>query len=100
MQEFPEIQNVYEDYSHHGFQVLAVNPFDSQEVIAGVRDELDLTFQLLMDPGQVVADSLFHVTLYPTNILVGGSGEVLNVLGNTSYQELSSLLNGIYGSGP
>ena len=100
MQEFPEIQSVYEDYSHHGFQVLAINPFDPQEIIATTRDELGLTFQLLMDPGQAVADSLFHVTIYPTNILVDGSGEVLHVLGSTSYQELSSLLNELYGSDP
>jgi peroxiredoxin len=100
MQEFPEIQDVYEDYQHHRFQVLAINPFDSQEVIADTRDELGLTVQLLMDPGQAVADPLFHVTLYPTNIIVDGSGEVLNVLGITSYQELSNILNGLYGSEP
>jgi peroxiredoxin len=100
MQEFPDLQSIYEDYSHRGFQILAINPYDSQEVIADTREELGLTFQLLMDPGQVVADSLYHVTIYPTNILVDGSGEVLHVLGGTSYQELSSLLNELYGSGP
>ena len=100
MQEFPDLQSIYEDYSHHGFQILAVNPFDPQEVIVQTRQELELTFQLLMDPGQVVADSLFHVTIYPTNILVDGSGEILNVLGETNYDVLASLLNDLYGSGP
>ncbi len=100
MQEFPDLQSIYEDYSHHGFQILAVNPYDSQETIIDTRVELGLTFQLLMDPGQVVADSLFHVTIYPTNILVDGSGEILNVLGETNYDVLASLLNDLYGSGP
>ena len=100
MQEFPDLQSIYEDYSHHGFQILAVNPYDSQETIIDTREELGLTFQLLMDPGQVVADSLFHVTIYPTNILVDGSGEILNVLGETNYDVLASLLNDLYGSGP
>ena len=100
MQEFPDLQSIYEDYSHHGFQILAVNPYDSQETIIDTREELGLTFQLLMDPGQVVADSLFHVTIYPANILVDGSGEILNVMGETSYEVLASLLNDLYGSGP
>jgi peroxiredoxin len=99
--EFPDLQEVYEEYNHRGFQILAVNPYDPLEVIIEVREDPDLlpTFQLLMDPEHQVEYN-YGVTIYPANLLVDGSGEIRYRFGHTTAAELRSMLDDIYGSSP
>jgi peroxiredoxin len=92
---------VYQEYAHHGFQILAVNPYDPMEAIIEVRDDPSLhpTFQLLQDPAHQV-EGLYSVTLYPTNIIVDGSGEIRYRIGHTTAAELRSMLQEVYGFAP
>jgi len=101
MLEFPDLEQVYQEYAHHGFQILAVNPYDPLEVVIEVREDPNLlpTFQLLMDPDHVV-EGLFGVSIYPTNILIDGSGEIRYRFGHTTAEELRSMLQDIYGFNP
>jgi len=101
MLEFPDLEAVYQEYAHHGFQILAVNPYDPMETIIEVREDPSLhpTFQLLQDPNHAV-EGLYSVTLYPTNIIVDGSGEIRYRFGHTTATELRSMLQDVYGFAP
>jgi len=98
MLEFPDIQEVYEDYSSLGFQVLAINPFDDLEAIREVREDptLGITFQLLMDNAVQNTDSLYNISIYPQNFLIDGSGKIRYRFGYTTEEALISNLNTIY----
>jgi peroxiredoxin len=98
MLEFPDLEQVYQEYAHHGFQILAVDPYDPLETVIEVREDpsLNPTFQLLLDSEHQV-EGMYNVTLYPTNFLIDGSGEIRYRIGHTTADELRSILNNIYG---
>jgi thiol-disulfide isomerase/thioredoxin len=102
MLEFPDIQEVYEDYDSLGFRVLAVNPIDDLETILQVREnpEMGITFQLLMDNPIQNVHSMYNIGIYyPQNFFIDGSGKIRYRFGITSEDALRSYLNEIY-SGP
>ena len=78
------------------FQVLAVNPYDDRETVSATRDELGLSFQMLMDPDHVV-EADYGVFIYPTNFIVDGSGKIRYRLQEITEEELRSYLEIIYG---
>ncbi|MBD3165762.1 redoxin domain-containing protein [bacterium] len=97
MQEFPEIQEVFEERSPEGFRVIAVNTGwfnDDSTEFAEVRD-LGLTFPLLYndtDPNLTYED-WFFVTEAPTNILVDREGVIRYRFGLTGYDDLNDKLD-------
>jgi peroxiredoxin len=99
MLEFPDIQEVYEDYSSLGFQVLAVNPYDDLETIREVREDptMGITFQLLMDNDVQNTDGLYNITIFPQNFLIDGSGKIRFRFGYTTEEALRANLENIYG---
>ncbi len=99
MLEFPYFEEIYHEFNPRGFQILAVNPYDPLPDIIEARDQMGLTFQLLMDPEHEV-EQLFGVTIYPANFFIDGSGQVRYVRGHLTYDELELLLLELYGSGP
>ena len=97
MLEFPDLEQVYQEFQHHGFQILAVNPYDPLETIIEVREDpsLNPTFQLLLDSEHQV-EGMYNVALYPTNLLIDGSGKIRYRFGHTTAEELRAMLNEIY----
>jgi peroxiredoxin len=99
MLEFPDIQEVYEDYSNLGFQVLAINPYDDLETIREVREDptVGITFQLLMDNEVQNTDGLYNISIYPQSFLIDGSGKIRYRFGYTTEDALRANLDTIYG---
>jgi peroxiredoxin len=63
--EMPAIQDRYERYREQGLVVLAVNFDEPAQQVAAFRDDLGLTFPILLDPGARVQD-LYRNRGYPT----------------------------------
>ena len=73
--EMLTIQSRFEEFRDEGFIVLAVN-FDEQRAdVQAFRDEFELTFQTLLDPGAEV-QKLYRTRSYPTSFFVDRNGVI------------------------
>jgi len=73
--EMPTIQSRFEEFRDEGFIVLAVS-FDEQRAdVQAFRDEFELTFQTLLDPGAEV-QKLYRTRSYPTSFFVDRNGVI------------------------
>jgi peroxiredoxin len=73
--EMPAIQTRYERYQDTGFTVLAVNFDEPASAVEAFRQELGLTFPLLLDPGAVVQERYRNRT-YPASFFVDSEGVI------------------------
>jgi peroxiredoxin len=73
--EMPHIQDRFERYADDGFLVLAVDFDEPAEFVADFRDELGLTFDLLLDPGAEVQE-LYRNRNYPSTFFVDENGVI------------------------
>jgi peroxiredoxin len=73
--EMPAIQDRFERYQDDGLVVLAVNFDESAEQVGAFRDELGLTFDLLLDPGAEV-QQLYLNRSYPASFFIDGEGVI------------------------
>lgn len=71
--EMPHIQDRFERFEKQGFVVLAVDFDEPLGVVADFRDELGLTFPILLDPGAKV-QSLYRNRSYPSSFFVDENG--------------------------
>lgn len=94
MNEFPYIETVYREYANRGFNVLGINPMfpDGREEVIQVREQLGLTFQLLLDWDRHVSVTQYNVNPYPRNILVDRTGRISVVLQSVEEDELRELV--------
>ena len=73
--KMPTIQSRFEEFRDEGFIVLAVS-FDEQRAdVQAFRDEFELTFQTLLDPGAEV-QKLYRTRSYPTSFFVDRNGVI------------------------
>jgi peroxiredoxin len=72
--EMPTIQAAYEAHQENGLMVLAIAVDDSAENVQRFFDEHDLTFQPLMDDGNV--SRVYQVFGLPTSFFVGSDGKI------------------------
>lgn len=73
--EMPHIQDRYERHADEGLLVLAIDFDESAEQVAAFRDELDLTFDILLDPGGEV-QQLYRNRSYPSSFFVDENGVI------------------------
>jgi peroxiredoxin len=73
--EMPAIQDRFERYQDEGMVVLAVNFDESAEQVEAFRDELGLTFDLLLDPGAEV-QQLYLNRSYPASFFIDAEGVI------------------------
>lgn len=71
--EMPFIQDRFERYQEDGLAVLAVDFDEPKEDVRFFGEELDLTFELLLDPGGKI-QSLYRILGYPTSFFVDRDG--------------------------
>jgi peroxiredoxin len=91
--EFPYLQQVYEESSGDGgFQLLAINPWDTMDQICEFRAESGLTFPFLRD-GDLSVSQAYGIAVYPTNLLVDKRGVIRHRLGQVTYEELRALVD-------
>lgn len=73
--EMPHIQDRFERYAGEGFLVLAVDFDEPAGLVEEFRDELGLTFDLLLDPGAEVQE-LYRNRSYPSTFFVDENGVI------------------------
>ncbi len=96
--EFPEIEQIYQDYLPYGVQVLGIDPmfFDDLEDVQFVRNELGLSFKLLLDWGSLTTTD-YGVIAYPTNFVIAQGGDIAARLLSVNYEILADILNDLLG---
>jgi cytochrome c biogenesis protein CcmG/thiol:disulfide interchange protein DsbE len=73
--EMPAIQDRFELYEQEGLVVLAVDFDEAESTVNDFRDELGLTFQILLDPGANV-QKLYRNRNYPSSFFVDEAGVI------------------------
>jgi peroxiredoxin len=73
--EMPTFEGRYQELKDDGFTVLGLNYDEPVEDVSAFRDELGLSFPLLLDPGGSV-QRLYRIRGYPTSIFVDAQGVV------------------------
>jgi peroxiredoxin len=73
--EMPAIQSRFEKFEAAGFLVLAVDFDEPQADVEAFRDELGLTFDILLDPGAEI-QQLYRTRGYPTTFFVDRDGVI------------------------
>lgn len=73
--EMPHIQDRFERYADDGLIVLAVDFDEPAGQVEAFRDELNLTFDLLLDPGAEVQE-LYRNRSYPSTFFVDENGVI------------------------
>ena len=73
--EMPVFQDRFERYQADGLRILAVDFDEDEEDVVFFREELGLTFDLLLDPGGEI-QSLNRVLGYPTSYFVDPEGVI------------------------
>jgi peroxiredoxin len=73
--EMPAIQDRFELFEGDGLVVLAVDFDEPVSVVQDFRDELGLTFQILLDPGANV-QNLYRNRNYPSSFFVDEEGVI------------------------
>lgn len=74
--EMPEFQRIFEQNINRDFIVLAVNNAESQEDVAGFREELGLSFALGLDERAVVQRQ-YGILNYPSTFLINHEGRII-----------------------
>lgn len=93
--EMPAIQEMYDKYQSHGFEVLAVNIAESEVTAGAFARQLDLTFPILMDRERDVV-RLYRVGLIPSSFFVDPEGKIHSKFtGEINVAQLEPLVNAI-----
>ncbi len=100
--EMPALQQAFERYSDQGLVILAVNltESDDQDLVGPYREELELTFPILLDLESKVSGDLYRVLGLPTSVFIDRSGIVREIyIGAIPLDELESKVQSIMGTG-
>jgi peroxiredoxin len=73
--EMPVFQDRFEKYNQDGLRIFAVDFDEPKEDVVFFREELGLTFDLLLDPGGEI-QSLYRILGYPTSYFVDPEGVI------------------------
>jgi peroxiredoxin len=73
--EMPAIEAAYQAHKGEGFTVLAVDADEPKADVVEFVNALDLTFEVLLDPGLAVND-LYRIRAYPSSFFIGRDGVV------------------------
>ena len=93
-QEMPLLEEYYQRYSPD-LVVLAVNADEPPEVVKSFVDNLQLTFEILLDPGSRI-DHLYQVRAFPTTIFIDKDGMIrFRHIGLLQEKQLSAYLEKI-----
>lgn len=74
--EMPAIEAAYQKHKSQGLTVLAVDSDESLQEVVDFGNSLNLTFTLLLDPGNSVND-LYRIRAYPSSFFIGTDGAVV-----------------------
>lgn len=91
MEEFPSIQKIHQDFAAKGLTVLAITS-DEDASIKRVKESKKVTFAILKDPDDKVADK-YKVSGIPRTLIVGRDGIVkVDIDGGEEYDKFVEAL--------
>lgn len=79
--EMPDLQHLYDEYANLGLIVLGVNLGESQSAVNEWRNELNLTFPMLIDDGQIAG--LYRLRTQPTTYIISPQGMITHIFHGT-----------------
>ncbi len=98
----PALQDAFERYSDQGLVILGVNltESDDRDLVGPYREELALTFPILLDLESKVSGELYRVLGLPTSVFIDRSGIVREIyIGAIPLDELESKVQSIMDTG-
>ncbi len=95
-EEFPDIESVYRAKYDEGFRVLAINRMlrDDIESIEAFGQDLDLTFEILLD-NNMQTTAAYGVRSFPHNVIVDRTGEIHAILPKIERDELTEIVESL-----
>ena len=89
--EMPLFQRAYEDHVED-LEVIAINNAEPKEVVHSFIDEMDLSFEFLLDPNAKI-QNLYKIHGYPTTIIIDADGVIrVRHIGIVSEEQLDGYL--------
>jgi len=93
--EMPAIQQAYEQYKKDGFEVVAVNIYESEETVSSFMQKNDLTIPVVLDKKGEVYNT-FNVRYVPTSFFITPDGTLHSSYeGELSKEQLDQLIKEI-----
>jgi peroxiredoxin len=94
--EMPELQAVYEAHQADGLRVVGINLGEAREDVLDWRDQLGLTFDLVLDPaGEITAR--YYLRGQPTTFVISREGVITHIFyGPTTAAALENALVGSF----
>ena len=90
--EMPLFEEKYSAHRDEGFTVLAVDFDEPVDQVRAFRDDLDLSFPILLDPGGQVQRS-YNILGYPSTVFIDREGLIHKIhVGIMTEEQLSSYL--------
>ena len=75
-QEFPELQQVYDELKSKGFLIVGINSGQSFDHVIGIQQEFNLTFPMLVDEQAKIAEE-YKVAGLPTSFFINEQGKIV-----------------------
>lgn len=100
--EMPALQQAFERYSDQGLMILGVNLTESDDLdlVGPYREELGLTFPILLDQESRVSGDLYRILGLPSSVFIDRRGTVREIyIGALPLGELESKVRSIMGTG-
>lgn len=96
--EMPEFEAAYQAHAEKGFTILAINNQESVEDVLGFREELGLTFPMLMDEEGTIQKQ-YRIGAYPSTYLLDRDGIIIaRHLGPLVASQIQELVEGALAS--
>ena len=74
--EMPAMENLYQQLAGEGFELIAISVDEDEEAVRQFQERLQLSFTILLDPQQEVAES-YQTYRFPETFLIDGSGQIV-----------------------
>ena len=73
--EMPAMQNRFDKFADDGLQILAINFDEPLADVQAFADDLNLSFNILLDPGGVIQRA-YRIRGYPTSFFLDANGVI------------------------
>ncbi len=74
--EMPEFEAIFNDRKDEGFNIIAVNNAETVAAVQGFREELDLSFPMVMDERATIQNQ-YNIFSYPSTFILDRDGTIL-----------------------
>lgn len=76
--EMPELQTLYQQFRNDGLHILAINLGESPQTVAQWVEEYELTYDVLLDPLEIVAQQ-YQIRGQPSTYVISRDGYIAGI---------------------